>query len=214
MDDTKRDEEQIRDQAQDSEPNGEGGKAPESEETELEKVTRELEEWRTKADEYLDKYRRSLAELANYRKRVEREREGDDLRLRRRVMGSILPILDDFALAIDNIPDEHDNAGWVEGITLIERKLAKLLESYGVVPIDAVGKPFDPYYHEAFTKRESDEYPEGTVIEELRKGYMLDDTVLRPTLVAVSAGPRGEQAAGEDAVSNQGGANAGTTMEQ
>ncbi|MBM3188108.1 MAG: nucleotide exchange factor GrpE [Chloroflexi bacterium] len=157
----------------------------------LDQVLQERDEWKAKADEYLDRYRRSVAELANYRKRIERDREQDALRFRTDVMASILPILDDFQLAIENIPDEYDGQGWVEGITLIERKLMRLLESYEVAPIQAVGEPFDPRHHEAFAREQSDEYPEGTVTQELRKGYLLGDRVLRPTLVKVSDGRSG-----------------------
>lgn len=143
---------------------------------------------KAKADEYLDKYRRSVAEFSNYRKRMAREQEQQSLRLRVNVLGSILPVLDDFRMATDAIPGEYAETSWVEGISLIERKLAKALESHNVTPMESIGQPFDPHLHEAFMGQESDEYPEGVVMEELRKGYMIGDQVLRPAMVKVSAG--------------------------
>lgn len=168
-------------------------KEPEGREKECE---RELEEWRGKADEWLDKYTRALAEFANYRKRVERERVQQNLRMRMDVLRQLLPVVDDFELALESVPREVSGASWVEGILLIERKLKAFLEESQVVPIEAVGQPFDPTLHSALMKEDSEEYPEGTVVAELRKGYLLADQVLRPTLVKVSNGPGRDDGAG------------------
>ena len=158
-------------------------------EEELQKLREEVAHWQAKADEYLDKYRRSLAEFSNYRKRQEQVREQEKLRLRMDVLKQLLPIVDDFERALESVPEEFQGESWVEGVLLIERKLKGLLEQFEVVPIEAVGKPFDPTYHSALLQEESDEFPEGTVMEELRKGYLIADQVLRPTLVKVSRGP-------------------------
>jgi molecular chaperone GrpE len=158
-----------------------------------EALQQEIEEWRNKADAYLDKYRRSAAEFSNYRKRLEREREERTLRLRSMVLGRLLPIVDDLERAIQNVPDEVAESDWTQGIILIERKLKALLQEFDVVPIEAEGKPFDPYYHEALMQEESDEYPEGIVSGEMEKGYMIADHVLRPTRVKVSTGPGPEK---------------------
>lgn len=88
----------------------------------------------------------------------------------------------------------------MEGVRLIDRKLRSVLEEFDVTPIEAMGKPFDPYYHSALLQDESDEYPEGVVMEELQRGYMLGDEVLRPTVVKVSKGPgSGSKNTDEDA---------------
>jgi len=148
-----------------------------------------LGESQAEAEQWLDRYRRTAAELANYRKRVEREREQHLLRLRMDLMRQLLPILDDFSLALSNIPDDYQDQPWVEGILLINQKLTALLKDSGVEPMEAEGKAFDPLYHDALLQQESEEHPDGVVSEEIRKGYMIGDEVLRPALVAVSKGP-------------------------
>ncbi len=160
---------------------------------ELENLRREVQEWRAKAEEYLDNYKRSLADFSNYRKRQDREREQQMLRVSMDVLRRLLPVMDDFDRAIKSIPPEHAGSNWVEGIVLIERKLKSLLEAFHVVPIEALGKPFDPNFHSAVMTEASDTYPAGVVMEELQSGYMLADQVLRPTMVKVSNGP-GSQA--------------------
>ncbi len=148
-----------------------------------------LEESRQEAEQLKDKYLRSLAELENYRKRVAREREQQYVRTRMELIRQVLPIADDFGLALDHVPAEYLGLPWLEGITLIHRKLETYLSGAGVTSIEAKGQPFDPHYHEALLRETSEEIPEGVVTEEVRKGYMMGDEVLRPTLVKVSMGP-------------------------
>jgi len=166
---------------------------PEGAETEKERSSRgellqQVEEWREKADEYLDKYRRSVAEFSNYRKRLGREREEEALRTKAAILRQLLPPVDDFERAIDNIPHDFADDGWVEGILLIERKLRSVLEAFQVVPMETLGKPFDPNFHSALMQCASQEYPEGTVMEELVRGYLIAGRVLRPAVVKISAG--------------------------
>lgn len=156
---------------------------------EVEALRCEVEEWHAKADGLLDKYRRSLADFANYRKRQDREREEQAPRVRMDVLKQFLPVVDDFERALKSVPGEFAGAGWVEGITLIERKLKSVLAKFDVVPIEALGKSFDPASHSALMVGESDEYPAGVVMEELQRGYRLAEQVLRPTIVKVSKGP-------------------------
>lgn len=162
-------------------------------ETEEGKLRQELEEWQTKADELLDKYRRGAAEFANYRKRQEREREQQRLRLSMDVLRRLLPIVDDLDRALRNVPDALLEMSWVDGITLISHKAHTLLGDFDVAPIEALGEPFNPNYHSALMQEENDEYAEGTVLEEIEKGYMIADQVLRPTLVKISRKPQREE---------------------
>jgi len=164
--------------------------------SETDQLQREADRWREKAEEYLDKYRRGAAEFANYRKRQDRERAESALRTSAQVMRQLLPVVDDLERAISNIPGEFAADGWVEGVLLIDRKLKSVLEQFQVVPIEALGKPFDPYFHSALVRCESNEQPAGTVVEELERGYMIGDRVLRPTIVKVSTGPEQESEAG------------------
>jgi len=147
-----------------------------------------IEALQAQADDYKDKYLRSVAEFSNYRKRQDREREQQTWRIKASVLKDLLDPLDDFRRALEHVPDSEQDSDWVRGIMLIEQKLLGLLSQYNVTPIDAVGKPFDPGYHDALLRAPSDEYPEGTVSAELRKGYMMDDQVLRPAVVQVSQG--------------------------
>jgi molecular chaperone GrpE len=136
-----------------------------------------------------DRYLRSVAELDNYRKRIVREREQQQLRSKMELIRQLLPVADDFALALSHVPAEYAAVPWIEGITLIHRKLETYLDGVGVSAIEAVGQVFDPHYHDALVSEASADYPDGTVLEEIRKGYLMGDEVLRPTLVKVSAGP-------------------------
>jgi molecular chaperone GrpE len=169
----------------------ENGTRPLATETldEKEALRREVAECKAKADEWLDQYRRSVAEFANYRKRQEREKQQQTVRLSIEVMKKLLPVVDDLQRAIKNTPRELAGVSWVQGIDLIEHKLESVLTEFQVVPIQALGATFDPNFHASLMQAESDAYPAGTVMEELQTGYMLGDQVLRPTLVKVSNGP-------------------------
>jgi len=164
----------------------------EGEQTQEKDLCEQLEESQAQTQEYRDKYLRKAAEFENYRKRQERDRQLQALRLRMEVMAKILPILDDWDLALANVPPEMDSIVWMEGMTLINHKLHTLLTESGVIPLDALGQPFDPHVHAALMHEPSDEYAEGIVSEVLQKGYMMQDQVLRPAMVKVSAGPSPE----------------------
>jgi molecular chaperone GrpE len=163
-----------------------------SEEETLEELREKIEEYEAEIEELLDKYRRKAAAFSNYRKRQQRERELESIRLRTEVLGELLPIVDDFRRALQSVPDRVRDKEWLEGITLIQRKLERLLDKYEVTPIEALGEPFDPNYHSALLQAESEEYPAGTVMEEVEKGYLVGDKVLRPAMVKVSLGPRSD----------------------
>lgn len=164
-------------------------------------LRQELAEAQAKAAEYLDGWQRARADLSNYRKRVEREQADIRKQANAALIARLLPILDDFQRAFQTIPVDLRGLTWIEGIALIERKLDAILESEGLVPIEAVGQPFDPTLHMAVMQEESDQYEDGTVIAEFQKGYKLNDRVLRPSYVKVAKKPApqpaGEQAAKE-----------------
>lgn len=134
----------------------------------------------------LDGWMRAQAEFANARKRLERQRTEAYLNATADLAARLLPVLDDFERALENVPEEIADNGWIEGIMLVQRKLAAILESYNVTPIAAVGQPFDPNLHEALSQEASDEFESGVVTRELQKGYKIGDRVLRPSLVYVA----------------------------
>lgn len=146
----------------------------------------QLEAASAKATEYLDGWQRARAEFANYKKRVERDQVELAQNIAANVLSRILPVLDDFDLAMKNEPTDSEGAMWAEGIRLVHRKLNDILIKEGISRIEAVGQPFDPNFHDAVMHIESDGQPSGHVIEVLRQGYKLGDRVLRPALVKVA----------------------------
>jgi molecular chaperone GrpE len=158
-------------------------------ETEVTPPTLE-EQLKTAQDEaldYKDRWLRSQAEFANARKRMDKQRTQINQNATVDLVAKILPIIDDFDRAMQNTPEEIIDNGWFEGIQLVGRKLAAILEGLSVLPIEAVGEPFDPNLHEAITQEPSDEYDSGVVCRELQKGYKIGDRVIRPSLVCVAA---------------------------
>jgi molecular chaperone GrpE len=150
--------------------------------TELKKL---LLQERDKSAEYLDNWRRAAADFSNYKKRAEKDNAEFARFANTALIARLLPVLDDFDRAFQTIPDNLRALTWVDGIVLIARKMAAMLEAEGLKPIGALNKPFDPNVHEAVIHEESDK-EDGTVIAELQKGYTLNDRVIRPTMVKVA----------------------------
>ena len=151
--------------------------------TELKK---ELEAIRLKSDEYLEGWQRARAEFANFRKRIDREREQSHQTAAGTIIRRYLEILDDLERALSNRPPEGEGAIWAGGIELIYRKFLKTLESEGVKRMEAEGEMFDPNMHEAISHEESPDHESGQIIEVVQPGYLLGDRVLRPALVRVA----------------------------
>lgn len=147
----------------------------------------ELADLRIKADEYLDGWQRARAEFANYKKRVERDRQLTYQNAAGSIILKFLPVLDDLERALKNRPEEDPGAAWADGIELIYRKLKTILESEGVTPMEVEGEVFDPNLHEAVVSTPSEEHESGVIIEELQRGYQIGDRVLRPAMVRVAA---------------------------
>ena len=155
----------------------------------LEDMQRVLDETREQSDEHLRGMQRAAADFANYRRRVDEEREGLSQFSNALLIGKLLAVLDDFDRALETVPP-GTNEGWVDGVRLVERKLRALLEAEGVTPIEALGQPFDPNLHEAVVYEETADHPDNQVIGELQRGYRLRDRVLRPSLVRVANNPK------------------------
>lgn len=167
----------------------------------LAELQQELEAVKAREAEYLDGWQRARAELSNARKRFEREQQQAYANAHAHVLAQVLPIADDFERAFETLPENLSRLTWIQGLVLVHRKLQLLLEQAGVTPIEAVGKEFDPYAHQAVTHEPSDEVPAGYVIAELQKGYVMGNLetggrVLRPSLVRVSSGPPPAETAG------------------
>ena len=147
----------------------------------------ELETTRAQMQEYLDGWQRERAAFANFRKRVEQQQEQTRRDLTASIVKRYLEVLDDLELALKNKPTEGEGAAWAEGIELIYRKMLAILEAEGVKPIPAEpGMPFDPRFHEAISHEPNDEFGSEEIIAVVRRGYTVDDQVLRPALVRVA----------------------------
>jgi molecular chaperone GrpE len=139
-------------------------------------------------DNYLDQLQRTAADYANYRRRTETERVQMRKNATRELLTELAPIADDFERAIANIPEAQANSSLAEGVRLIERKLAGLLERQDVHKIEALGQPFDPALHEAVAQ--DPDNTENVVVEVYQNGYTLGDQLLRPVMVRVGNLPK------------------------
>ncbi|MFH1562938.1 MAG: nucleotide exchange factor GrpE [Nitrospirota bacterium] len=145
-----------------------------------------LEEQSRLADEYLDHLRRFKAEFENYKKRQERERIEFIKLAAEGLITDLLSVLDSFDWALMGVQKSHSLESFLPGVELIRKQLGDVLVKNGLGTIKSIGKPFDPNVHEALMHLESDKYPEDTVTQEVRKGYVLNNKVIRPAQVAVS----------------------------
>lgn len=153
---------------------------------ELTLLNQEIEQLRQKNEEYLDGWQRERAEFANYKKRMEREREQMKMNLAGDIVKRYLDVIDDLERALKNRPNEGEGATWAEGVELIYRKMLAILEAEGVQPMQVEGETFDPSRHEAISHEASPEHDSGQIIEVVKNGYLLGERVLRPALVRVA----------------------------
>lgn len=140
------------------------------------------------AAEMKSRYLRLQADFANFKKRTATEKQQISEVVKMDVLQNILPVIDNFERALqvpqDSLSDELKS--FVDGYTMIYKQLMTVLEKEGVTKIDAVGKPFDPNYHQAVMRVPSDEYDNDVVVEVLQEGYLLGDKTLRPAMVKVA----------------------------
>ena len=132
-----------------------------------------------------DRLLRTAAEFDNYRKRIDRDRRDQADNAMADALEDLLPIMDNLELAL-SAPAGDDAGAYRKGVELIHRQMADLLKKRGVKAIDAVGTDFDPRFHQAVVHEVSGDHREGEVMQELRRGYMLGDRLLRPAMVKVA----------------------------
>jgi molecular chaperone GrpE len=157
----------------------------------VESLKKALAEEKEKTAKHLANWQRAQADLINFKKRSEQEKTENAKFSNSSLIASLLPVLDDFERALGNVAPKTAGAKWVEGIDLIYRKLLVALEGQGLSKVEVEGKDFDPAFHHAVLREEGEE---GKVIEELQKGYMLHDRLLRPAMVKVGKGePKPEE---------------------
>ena len=154
----------------------------ETELAELEEALREKDQFRAMAQ-------RAQADLINYRRRVDDEREELRRSVNTGLVLRILTVVDDLDRALALVPDDAVAPGWLEGLQLVRRNLQNLLDAEGVTKIEADGKPFEPREHEAVSYEETTESEEGLVVRVFRDGYRQHDRIVRPAQVSVAKAP-------------------------
>ena len=146
------------------------------------------DELQKQRDEYYDLLLRKSAEFDNYRKRVERDRQSMAESAAAALIADLLPLVDDLERALSAETGTAGAEAYRQGVELIHRQLLETLRKRGVRAIDAVGTQFDPHFHQAVIHEAAEGHREGEVIEEYRRGYMLGDRLLRPSMVKVAKG--------------------------
>lgn len=156
------------------------------EETGMLKKKKKKEKWEEKIEELEDRVKRQMAEFDNFRKRTEKEKSHMYEVGARDVIEKILPVVDNFERGLASVPEEEKENPVIVGMDKIYNQLLTTLTDLGVEPIEAVGKEFDPNYHNAVMHVEDEEQGENVVAEEFQKGYIYKDTVIRHSMVKVA----------------------------
>ena len=143
------------------------------------------EAMQAKIDELEDRVKRQMAEFENFRKRTDKEKAMMFETGAKSVIEKILPVVDNFERGLATIPEDDENSAFANGMKMIYKQMMDELDKLGVKPIEAVGQEFDPNFHNAVMQVESEEYESGIVAQELLKGYMYHESVVRHSMVAV-----------------------------
>lgn len=146
----------------------------------------ELAQLRVQAEENYQRFLRVQADFDNFRRRARTEKEDFAKYASLKLIEQLLPVVDNFDRALSSSKETKDFDSLVKGLEMTFRQIDQVLAQEGLKPIESVGQPFNPEIHQAVMQVESDEHEEGIVVEELQKGYMLKEKVIRPAMVKVS----------------------------
>jgi molecular chaperone GrpE len=171
----------------DAAPKGEPQAAAPAPTDTIAELEAKLAQAEAQAADYKDQWLRATADYKNFKRRTEIERSELIRSASADLLFKLLPVLDDFDLAVSSVPAEIAEGSWWGGTQLIAQKLRTIVEGQGLKPIEAVGADFDPNLHDAIAYEDAPGQ-DGKVTEELRKGYKLHDRVLRPSMVKVGRG--------------------------
>ena len=153
----------------------------------LKEMEARLESLEKEAKESYDRFLRVSAEFENYKKRAAREMNDFRKFANESFIKAMLPVVDNLDRAIESSSnDDHAQNSVVEGVNMTLKEILKVFEQFNVKPFESLGKAFDPALHQAVMQEETDDHPENTVLNELQKGYMMHDRLLRPAMVVVS----------------------------
>jgi molecular chaperone GrpE len=157
---------------------------------ELEELRERFQAKEKESKENYERYLRQVAEVDNFKKRVNREKEDAIRYANENLIKDILPVIDNLERAIAHAQGGGNGKPLVEGVEMVLRGLLDVFSKYGVVQVPAVGEVFDPGKHEAMAQVESNQYEPNTVISEHHRGYLLRDRLLRPALVTIAKAPQ------------------------
>lgn len=159
-----------------------------SEETETlnDETNEKINELQAKLDESENRYLRLRADFDNFRRRVQIDREASEKYRAQSLATNLLPAIDNFERAMQITPDSDQAKQLMQGVEMVYRNIIDALKQEGIEIIEAVGKEFDPHFHQAIMQGEDENYGPNIVIEEFQKGYVLKDRVLRPSMVKVN----------------------------
>ncbi|WP_211745509.1 nucleotide exchange factor GrpE [Paenibacillus sp. Marseille-Q4541] len=160
--------------------------AQEGTESEVEVLDPEVAKFKALAEESEKRYLRTQADFDNFRRRTQKEKEDLAKYATTKLITELVPVIDNFERAMTTADTNADADSFIKGVSMIFRQLDGVLQAEGLTVMQTVGEPFNPEYHQAIMQVESDEYEEGIVVEEVQKGYMMKDKVLRPAMVKVS----------------------------
>ncbi|MBN1958988.1 MAG: nucleotide exchange factor GrpE [Desulfuromonadales bacterium] len=148
-------------------------------------LTQALEETKAHQEQYL----RTLADMENLRKRTQREKEDLAKFANENILREILPVIDNLERAVEHADQAENGDGLLEGVKMTLTQFTQVLSRFGVQPFEAVGQPFDPALHQAMGQMESADHPVNTVVQQMQKGYQLNERLLRPAFVMVAKAP-------------------------
>lgn len=154
--------------------------------TEAEVLDPEVAKFKALAEENEKRYLRTQADFDNFRRRTQKEKEDLAKYATTKLITELVPVIDNFERAMSTADSNTDADSFIKGVNMIFRQLDGVLTAEGLTVMKTVGEPFNPEFHQAIMQVESDEYEEGIVVEEVQKGYMIKDKVLRPAMVKVS----------------------------
>ena len=153
----------------------------------LKEMEARLESLEKEAKESYDRFLRVSAEFENYKKRAAREMNDFRKFANESFIKAMLPVVDNLDRAIESSSnDDHAQNSVLEGVNMTLKEILKVFEQFNVKPFESLGKAFDPALHQAVMQEETDDHPDNTVLNELQKGYMMHDRLLRPAMVVVS----------------------------
>lgn len=149
-------------------------------------ITDETEELRAQLEAEQNKYLRLLADFDNFKRRTQKDKEIANKFRSQSLLADILPVLDNFERALSLTTSSEESASLLKGVEMVQKSLIEAVNREGLAEIKAVGEPFDPNFHQAVMQEKDESAEAGIVLQELQKGYMLKDRVIRPAMVKVN----------------------------